>query len=112
MTQPKSHPVQALRRAAPFVSGMMIGTSMIAPVFAATAITADQLQPLMLVGSGVLLVGALTLKAMAGRQGRNARKRSVNAQSAQAIAVSDMAGLSPQRTGTIGDFRISRPWNR
>ena len=53
-----------LRRAAPFAAGVLIGVSVVTPVFAAT-LDVDQLQPLVLLGSLVLLLIGLTLKAVA-----------------------------------------------
>jgi hypothetical protein len=55
---------QVFRRAAPFAAGVLIGVSVVTPVFAAT-LDVDRLQPLVLLGSLVLLLIGLMLKAVA-----------------------------------------------
>lgn len=55
---------QSLRRAAPFAAGLLIGFSVVTPVFAAT-LDVESLQPLVLLGSLVVLLIGLTLKAIA-----------------------------------------------
>lgn len=52
------------RRTAPFAAGVLIGLSVVTPVFAAT-MDVERLQPLMLLGSLVVLLIGLALKAIA-----------------------------------------------
>jgi hypothetical protein len=95
---------QSLRRAAPFAAGVLIGLSVVTPVFAAT-LGAERLQPLMLLGSLVLLLIGLTLKAMAmSRTSTRAKMRSDNRNS-QAIEVGD---LRWQQTGSAVDVALPR----
>jgi hypothetical protein len=53
-----------LRSVAPFAAGVLIGLSVVTPVFAAT-LDVNRLQPLVLVGSLVILLVGLALKAVA-----------------------------------------------
>jgi hypothetical protein len=55
------------KRTAPFAAGVLIGLSVISPVFAAT-LDGDRVQPWVLVGSLIVLVVGLTLKAMATKK--------------------------------------------
>ena len=58
---------RSLRRAAPFAAGVLIGLSVVTPVFAAT-LDVERLQPLVLLGSLIILLIGLALKAMATRR--------------------------------------------
>ena len=80
----------------------LLASAMAAPAYAATVVTVDQVQPLLLIGSGVLLVVALALKAVSKRHARDAH---VDPDITR-------VNIVHQTTGTIGDYRISRPWNR
>jgi hypothetical protein len=55
---------ETLKRAGPFAAGVLIGLSAVTPVFAAT-LDVEELQPLLLLGSLVVLLIGLILKAMA-----------------------------------------------
>jgi hypothetical protein len=80
---------QTLKRAAPFTAGVLIGLSVVTPVFAAT-LDAERLQPLLLLGSLVVLLIGLTMKAMAmsrtsTRTGERSHKRT-----SQAVEAGDL----------------------
>ena len=55
---------KTFKRAAPFAAGVLIGLSVVTPVFGATLDT-EALQPLILLGSLVVLLVGLILKATA-----------------------------------------------
>lgn len=60
-----------LQQTAPFAAGVMIGTSIVTPVFAATSDFPAEWQPFLLVGSVGLLALALMLKALGSRRPRH-----------------------------------------
>ncbi len=91
---------QAFRRAAPFAAGVLIGTSVVTPVFAAT-LDVDKLQPLVLLVSLIVLLIGLTLKAVATP--RSSQKGS-DAE-AEGLASSDMRW---QPTGSAIDIAMPR----
>jgi hypothetical protein len=55
---------KTFKRAAPFAAGVLIGLSVVTPVFGAT-LDIEALQPLLLLGSLVVLLGGLILKSVA-----------------------------------------------
>jgi hypothetical protein len=55
---------------ASFAAGVLIGTSIVTPVFAATSNIPAEWQPYLLIGSVVLLAIALMLKALGTRPDR------------------------------------------
>ncbi len=57
---------QTLKRAGPFAAGVLIGLSAITPVFAAT-LDVEAVQPFLLLGSLIVLLIGLILKAMSER---------------------------------------------
>jgi hypothetical protein len=72
--------IQTLRRAGPFVAGVLIGSSAVTPVFAAT-MDVEALQPMVLLGSLIVLVIGLVLKAMAmSRESKPANARQLEEQ--------------------------------
>lgn len=62
---------QTLKRGAPFVASVLIGLSVVTPVFAAT-LDMQVLQPLVLLGSLIVLLIGLILKAMTERPSKRA----------------------------------------
>jgi hypothetical protein len=58
-----------LQEAASFAAGVLIGASIVTPVFAATSDFPAEWQPFLLIGSVILLAIALTLKALGTRPG-------------------------------------------
>jgi hypothetical protein len=65
----------SLKRARPFIAGVLIGLSVVTPVFGAT-LDVDALQPLVLLGSLIVLLIGLSLKAMtSARPLTHSRKR-------------------------------------
>src|SRR5689334_21012865 len=64
------------QEAASFAAGVLIGASIVTPVFAATSDIPAEWQPFILIGSIVLLVVALTLRALGTRPARHAPLRS------------------------------------
>lgn len=65
-----NHRTTRLQEAASFAAGVLIGTSIVTPVFAATSDIPAEWQPYLLIGSVVLLAMALTLKALGTRPSR------------------------------------------
>ena len=65
-----NHRTTGLQEAASFAAGVLIGTSIVTPVFAATSDIPAEWQPYLLIGSVVLLAMALTLKALGTRPSR------------------------------------------
>ena len=66
---------EILKRAGPFTAGVLIGSSVVTPVFAAT-LDVDALQPVVLMGSLIVLLIGLVLKAVAmSRQSRPQKAR-------------------------------------
>ena len=57
---------QTLKRAGPFAAGVLIGLSAVTPVFAAT-LDVEAVQPFLLLGSLIVLLVGLILKAMSER---------------------------------------------
>ena len=57
---------ETLKRGGPFAAGVLIGLSVVTPAFAAS-LDVETLQPLVLLGSLILLLIGLILKAMAER---------------------------------------------
>jgi cytochrome c biogenesis protein CcdA len=108
--------LDAVRRATPFVSGVLIGTALITPVFAATEVTPESAQPWLLIGSVVVLIVALALQAMTTRRNRQreASDRIVDMRQSETDegygAVGDGVYIARQGTGTIGDFRVAPRW--
>ena len=62
------------QQAAPFAAGVLIGASIVTPVFAATSDIPAEWQPFLLIGSVVVLAVALTLKAMGTRPTRRSNQ--------------------------------------
>jgi hypothetical protein len=62
---------ETLKRGGPFVAGVLIGLSAVTPVFAAT-LDMEALQPLVLLGSLIVLLIGLILKAMTERPSKRA----------------------------------------
>jgi hypothetical protein len=65
---------ETLKRAGPFVAGVLIGLSVVTPVFAAT-LDIETLQPLVLLGSLIVLLIGLILKALAERPSKRTDAR-------------------------------------
>jgi hypothetical protein len=65
-----NHRATRLQEAASFAAGALIGTSIVTPVFAATSDIPAEWQPVLLMGSVVLLAVALMLKALGSRPSR------------------------------------------
>lgn len=61
-------------RVAPFAAGVLIGSSVVTPVFAAT-LDMERVQPFVLLGSLIVLLVGLILKATAGRSSAHAEPR-------------------------------------
>lgn len=59
------------QEAASFAAGVLIGASIVTPVFAATSDIPAEWQPFLLIGSVVLLAIALMLKALGTRPSRH-----------------------------------------
>ena len=57
---------QILKRVGPFAAGVLIGLSVVTPVFAAT-LDVEAVQPFLLLGSLVVLLVGLILKALSER---------------------------------------------
>ena len=57
---------QTLKRAGPFAAGVLIGLSAVTPVFAAT-LDVEAVQPYLMLGSLIVLLVGLILKAMSER---------------------------------------------
>jgi hypothetical protein len=65
MTRKLNKVKESLRRMRDFIAGLLIGSAAVTPVFAATTdLTIDDLRVPILIGSVVLLLAALVLKAM------------------------------------------------
>lgn len=62
-----NHQATRLQQAAPFAAGVLIGASIVTPVFAATSDIPAEWQPFLLIGSVILLAIALMLKALGTR---------------------------------------------
>jgi hypothetical protein len=65
-----NHRATRLQEAASFAAGVLIGASIVTPVFAATSDLPAEWQPFLLIGSVVLLAVALMLKALGTRPTR------------------------------------------
>ena len=65
-----NHRATRLQEAASFAAGVLIGASIVTPVFAATSDLPAEWQPFLLIGSVVLLAIALMLKALGTRPAR------------------------------------------
>jgi len=65
-----NHRATRLQDMASFAAGVLIGTSIVTPVFAATSDLPAEWQPFLLIGSVVLLAIALMLKALGTRPAR------------------------------------------
>jgi hypothetical protein len=63
MTRKLKKVKESLRRTRDFVAGVLIGSAAVTPVFAATDITIDDMRMPILIGSLVLLLAGLVLKA-------------------------------------------------
>jgi predicted lipid-binding transport protein (Tim44 family) len=75
---------RTLKRAGPFAAGVLIGLSMVTPVFAAT-LDMETVQPMLLLGSLIVLLIGLILKAMSERPSTPA-----NAQDSHALDPGDL----------------------
>ena len=64
MTRKWNKVKESLRRTREFAAGVLIGSAAVTPVFAATDITIDDMRMPILIGSLVLLLAGLVLKAM------------------------------------------------
>jgi len=62
---------QNLKRGGPFAAGVLIGLSVVTPVFAAS-LDVETLQPILLLGSLIVLLIGLILKAMSERPSKRA----------------------------------------
>jgi hypothetical protein len=88
---------ESLKRAAPFAAGVLIGLSVVTPVFAAT-LDVETLQPLLLLGSLIVLLIGLALKAMASaRPSTRSRASYADAQDAHDLR---------RRTGSTVDIAL------
>ena len=65
-----NHRATRLKEMASFAAGILIGTSIVTPVFAATSDIPAEWQPYLLIGSVVLLAIALMLRALGARPAR------------------------------------------
>jgi hypothetical protein len=65
-----NHRATRLQDVASFAAGVLIGASIVTPVFAATSDLPAEWQPFLLIGSVILLAIALMLKALGTRPGR------------------------------------------
>lgn len=65
-----NHQATRLQQAAPFAAGVLIGASIVTPVFAATSDIPAEWQPFLLIGSVILLAIALMLKALGTKSPR------------------------------------------
>jgi len=88
---------ETLKRAGPFAAGVLIGLSVVTPAFAAS-LDVETLQPLVLLGSLILLLIGLILKAMAERPSKQ-----TNAQDAHA---SDSTDLRWRQTDPTADVAM------
>jgi hypothetical protein len=68
---------QTLKRGGPFAAGVLIGLSVVTPVFAAT-LDVETLQPLVLLASLIVLLIGLILKAMTERPSNRANARELH----------------------------------
>jgi len=75
---------ETLKRGGPFAAGVLIGVSMVTPVFAAS-LDVETLQPLVLLGSLIVLLIGLILKAMSERPSKR-----TNAQDSHASKPNDL----------------------
>jgi hypothetical protein len=75
---------QTLKRGGPFAAGVLIGLSVVTPVFAAS-LDVETLQPILLLGSLIVLLIGLILKAMSERPSKRA-----NAQGSHAFNPNDL----------------------
>ena len=75
---------QTLKRGGPFAAGVLIGLSVVTPVFAAS-LDVETLQPILLLGSLIVLLIGLILKAMSERPSKRA-----NAQDSHAFNPNDL----------------------
>jgi hypothetical protein len=75
---------QTLKRVGPFAAGVLIGLSVVTPVFAAT-LDVEAVQPFLLLGSLVVLLVGLILKALSERPSTPA-----NAQDSHTLAPGDL----------------------
>ena len=92
MKRPLRTAADALRRSRSFAVGLLIGTGLVSPVFAAPEITTDEWTTLLLLGSIALLGIGLLVKARHGR----ATTTSANPQPAPQQHASGIAQYRPQ----------------
>ena len=71
---------QTLKRGGPFAAGVLIGLSVVTPVFAAS-LDVETLQPILLLGSLIVLLIGLILKAMSERPSKRANAQDSHASS-------------------------------
>lgn len=88
---------QTWKRAGPFAAGVLIGLSVVTPVFAAT-LDVEYVQPFLLLGSLIVLLVGLILKAMSERPSTRA-----NTQSAHTL---DPGDLRWQQTDLATDIAM------
>jgi len=69
---------EIFKRGGPFAAGVLIGISVVTPAFAAT-LEVETLQPLVLLGSLIVLLVGLILKAVTERPSPRARARDLEA---------------------------------
>jgi len=86
---------QTLKRGGPFAAGVLIGLSVVTPVFAAS-LDVETLQPILLLGSLIVLLIGLILKATSGRPSKR-----VNAQDSQAFNPNDLRWRQTDPTADI-----------
>ena len=87
---------ETLKRRGPFAAGVLIGLSVVTPVFAAS-LDVETLQPLLLLGSLIVLLIGLILKAMSERSKQP---------SAQDSHASDPNDLRWRQTDPAGDVAM------
>ena len=69
---------ETLKRGRPFAAGVLIGLSVVTPAFGAS-LDVETLQPLVLLGSLILLLIGLILKAMAERPSKQTNAQDLHA---------------------------------
>lgn len=78
------------QQAAPFAAGVLIGASIVTPVFAATSDIPAVWQPFLLIGSVILLAVALMLKALGTRTDRRSVDRPSDMRDANRVEMIDV----------------------
>src|ERR1700694_1242202 len=86
---------ETLKRGGPFAAGLLIGVSVVTPVFAAS-LDVETLQPLVLLGSLIVLLIGLILKAMSGGPSKR-----TNAEDSHACDPNDLRGRQTDRAADV-----------